>query len=319
MKSRLINDLKIQIGDLELKNPLITASGTCGYGDELEDYFDISTLGAVVTKSLTMKPKGGNPPPRVAEVPSGMLNSIGLANIGIKKFTDEKLPKLSKTGAVVIANIAAKRVEDYVSLGERLSGCEVIKGIELNLSCPNVNEGGMEFGTDERILASIVSKVRKVFTRTLIVKLTPNVTRISDFAKAAESAGADGVTVANTYVGMAVDIYKRKPRIHTVMGGYSGPAIRPLTMAKVFQVHKSVKIPIIASGGIYFWQDVIEYLIAGATAVEIGTLFFTKPDATDEILKSIDQYLSTMKISQIRDLIGNLDFDVADVPHLKKN
>jgi dihydroorotate dehydrogenase (NAD+) catalytic subunit len=316
MTSKSKPDLKVRIGDLELKNPLMTASGTCGYGDELNDYFDISTLGAVVTKSLTLKPKVGNEPPRITEVPSGMINSIGLANIGVKKFTEEKLPKLNEAGATIIANIAAKRVEDYVSLAEQLSAYDEIKGLELNLSCPNVKEGGIEFGTNERILASIVERVRKVFPRILIVKLTPNVTRISDFAKAAENEGADAVTVANTYVGMAIDIFKRKPRIHTITGGYSGPAIKPLTMAKVFQVYNSVKIPIIASGGVFMWQDVIEYLLAGATAVEVGTVLFTSPHVTSEFLLEIESYLLGMKITRVSELIGSLRVNMDDVPHL---
>lgn len=313
---KLKSDLKVRIGNLELKNPLMTASGTCGYGDELNDYFDISTLGAIVTKSLTLKPKIGNEPPRITEVASGMINSIGLANIGIDKFLEEKLPKLQKSDVAIIANIAAKRVEDYVSLAERLSAYDRVKGLEVNLSCPNVKEGGMDFGTDEKILSSIVNQVRRVFPRTLIVKLTPNVTRISDFAKAAENEGADAITVANTYVAMAIDIYKRAPKIHSITGGYSGPAIKPLTMAKVFQVYNSVRIPIIASGGIFVWQDVIEYLLAGATAVEVGTVLFTKPNVTDEFLSEMNAYLSNMKIARIADIMGALNVNLRDVPHL---
>jgi len=309
-------DLKVKIGNLELKNPLLTASGTCGYGDELHEYFDIFALGAVVTKSLTLKPKIGNEPPRITEVPSGMINSIGLANIGIEKFIAGKLPRLRKMRALIIANIAARRVADYVSLAEQLSGYDDIKGIELNLSCPNVREGGIEFGTDEKILGMIVKQVRKVFPRTLIVKLTPNVTHIGDFAKISEAEGADAVTVANTYVGMAIDIYKRTPKVHTVTGGYSGPAIKPLTMAKVFHVYNSVKIPIIASGGIFSWQDVIEYLLAGAEAVEIGTVLFTRPDIVNELLDKVTSYLSSEKIASIKELVGGMNVDVSNAPHL---
>ncbi len=311
-------DLRVRIGELELKNPIMTASGTCGYGDELSDYFDISILGAVVSKSLTLKPKIGNEPPRVAEVACGMLNSIGLANIGVQAFINEKMPKLNKLGALIIVNIAAKRVEDYVALSEALAGNASIRGLELNLSCPNVKEGGIEFGTDVRTLSTIVKRVRKVFPRALVVKLTPNVTRISEFAKAAEAEGADGVTVANTYVGMAVDVYSREPRIHTVTGGLSGPAIKPLTMAKVFEVSKAVRIPIIASGGIFVWQDVVEYMIAGATAVEIGTALFTKPDAPAGFLKSMGEYLSHENVSAVSELIGSLRAKLENVPHLKR-
>lgn len=310
--------MKVHIGKLELKNPLMTASGTCGYGDELNGYFDISILGAVVSKSLTLKPKIGNEPPRVTEVSCGMLNSIGLANIGVQRFVSEKIPVLNEMGALNIANIAARRAEDYVSLAEILAVNESIRGLELNLSCPNVKEGGMEFGTDLKTLSEIVRLVRRVFPRTLIVKLTPNVTHITEFAKAAESEGADAVTVANTYVGMAVDIYKRSPRIHTVTGGMSGPAIKPLTMAKVFQVSKAVAIPIVASGGIFLWQDVVEYLIAGATAVEIGTALFTRPDAPVTLLKGVSDYMADQKIGAISDLIGSLRVSTDNVPHLKR-
>ena len=312
-------DMKVRIGDLELKNPLMTASGTCGYGDELTGYFDISILGAIVSKSLTLKPKTGNEPPRVAEVACGMLNSIGLANIGVRRFMDEKIPRLDELGALIIANIAAKRVEDYVSLAETLAVSESVRGLELNLSCPNVKEGGIEFGTDVKTLSTIVKLVRKVFRKTLIVKLTPNVTHIGEFARAAEAEGADSVTVANTYVGMAVDIYTMMPKIHTVTGGLSGPAVKPLTMAKVFQVSKAVSIPIIASGGIFMWQDVVEYMIAGATAVEIGTALFTKPDVPTRLLNGIEEYMADRKIERLSGLIGSLRFDRENVPHLNRH
>ena len=305
--------LKVNIGKLELKNPLMTASGTSGYGDELGDYFDVAALGAVVSKSLTLKPKIGNEPPRVTEVACGMLNSIGLANIGVEQFISEKLPKLRKSGATIIANIAAKRAEDYLSLAEMLSDQEYVQGLEINLSCPNVKEGGIEFGSDPKMLGTITRLVRNVFPKTLLVKLTPNVTRISELARAAEGEGADAVTVANTYVGMAIDIYKRSPKIHTVTGGLSGPAIKPLTMAKVYEVTKSVDIPVVASGGIFTWQDVIEYLIAGASAVEIGTVLFAKPNVPEELLSGIESYVSSSKLEHISDLIGSLNTGVEKV------
>ncbi len=311
-------NMRVNIGGLELKNPLMTASGTCGYGDELNGYFDISILGAIVSKSLTLKPKIGNEPPRVAEVACGMLNSIGLANIGVRRFIDEKMGTLDELGALIIANIAAKRVEDYVALAGMLAPIRSIRGLELNLSCPNVKEGGIEFGTDLKTLSRIVKLVRDVFPKTLIVKLTPNVTRIADFARAAEDEGADSVTVANTYVGMAIDIYTGMPRIHTVTGGLSGPAVKPLTMAKVFQVSKAVKIPIVASGGIFSWQDVVEYLIAGATAVELGTVLFTKPDAPVAILKGISEYMEQRRIGKLSDLIGTLRVDPDSIPHMER-
>ncbi len=311
-------ELSVKLGKVELKNPLMTASGTCGYGEELSGYFDVGMIGAIVTKSLTLKPKIGNEPPRVAEVSSGMLNSIGLANIGVRRFIEEKLPLLEKLNALVIANIAAKRAEDYAELAELLAGKESVRAVELNLSCPNVKEGGMEFGTDVKALSTIVKMVRKVFGRTIIVKLTPNVTRISDFARAAEAEGADAVTVANTYVGMAIDIYTRRPKLHTVRGGLSGPAIRPLTMAKVFEVSKSVQIPVVASGGVFAWQDVVEYIIAGATAVEIGTVLFAKPDAPVEMVKGISEYLADSHFGSIAELRGSLDVNLQNVPHMNR-
>ncbi len=307
-------DLRIRIGNLELKNPLMTASGTSGYGDELGDYFDVSMLGAIVSKSLTLKPKIGNEPPRVAEVSCGMLNSIGLANIGIEKFISEKLPKLKQSGATMVANIAAKRAEDYAALAGMLASLDDIKGLEVNLSCPNVKEGGIEFGSDAKMLGTITKLVRNAFPRTLLIKLTPNVTRISELATAAEAEGADGVTVANTYVGMAVDIYKRTPKIHTITGGLSGPAIKPLTMAKVFQVRKAVKIPIVASGGAFTWQDVVEYLIAGASAVELGTVLFTKPDVPQEIISGIETYLGASGMGSVAELVGTLRVNPEKTP-----
>ncbi|MCL5267207.1 MAG: dihydroorotate dehydrogenase [Bacteroidetes bacterium] len=307
-------NLRVRIGNLELKNPLMTASGTSGYGDELGDYFDVSTLGAIVSKSLTLKPKIGNEPPRVTEVACGMLNSIGLANIGVERFISEKLSKLKGSGATIIANIAAKRAEDYLSLAEMLSDRADIQGLEINLSCPNVKEGGIEFGSDPKMLGTITRLARNAFPRTLLVKLTPNVTRISELAKAAEGEGADGVTVANTYVGMAIDIYKRAPKIHTITGGLSGPAIKPLTMAKVYEVRKSVNIPIVASGGVFTWQDVIEYLIAGASAVEIGTVLFAKPNVPEELLIGIENYLSSSNLENISELIASLRTGIDRAP-----
>ncbi|HEY9164941.1 MAG TPA: dihydroorotate dehydrogenase [Candidatus Kryptonia bacterium] len=308
-------DLKVKIGNLTLKNPIMTASGTAGYGDDMSDYFDISTIGAIVTKSLTLKPKVGNEPQRIAEVACGMLNSIGLANIGVQRFISDRLPHLRSFHGVVIANIAAKRVEDYVSLAEILGEQQGISGLEVNLSCPNVKEGGLEFGSDLKTLSRIVKLVRRAFKDSLIIKLTPNVTRISEFAKASEAEGADAVTVANTYVGMAVDIRTRKPKLHTITGGLSGPAIKPLTLAKVFQVRNAVEIPIVASGGVFTWEDIIEYLVAGAAAVEIGTVLFAKPNAPVDMLRRIEDFLSNEKIKSITELIGSLNVNLTDAPH----
>lgn len=317
MINKLVN-LSAQIGNLKLKNPVMTSSGTAGYGDELNGYFDISLLGAVVTKSLTLKPKVGNAPPRIAEVSGGMLNSIGLANIGVEEFIRAKLPVLSKLGATVVANVAAKRIEDYVSLAELLDNEKGVHGIELNLSCPNVREGGIEFGSDLKMLEKIVGQVRRACKKTLIIKLTPNVYRIGEFAMVAEDQGADALTVANTYVGMAINIFTGKPKVHTVTGGLSGPAIKPLTMAKVFEVRNSVKIPIVASGGIMNWADAVEYILAGATAVQLGTAIFTKPDSPLDVVKGIEEYCLRAGVASVSELIGKVDVDIDMVPHLKR-
>jgi dihydroorotate dehydrogenase (subfamily 1) family protein len=311
-------NLAVQIGDIKLKNPVMTSSGTAGYGSELADYIDVGALGAVVTKSLTLKPKAGNAPPRISEVNGGMLNSIGLANIGIEKFINEKLSTLVKLGATVVVNVAAKRIEDYVSLVELLDSQEGVQGIELNLSCPNVSEGGIEFGSDLKILRKIVNRVRKICKKALIIKLTPNVSRISEFALAAEDEGADAVTIANTYVGMAINIYTRKPKIHNVTGGLSGPAIKPLTLAKVFEARNAIRIPIVASGGIMNWADAVEYILAGATAVQLGTVLFTKPDSPLDVINGIKEYCLGTGIGSVSELIGKVEADIAFSPHMKK-
>ncbi|CUS91667.1 dihydroorotate dehydrogenase, partial [Candidatus Kryptobacter tengchongensis] len=238
---------EVIIGKLRLKNPVLVASGTFGYGDELIGTVDISKLGGIVTKSLTLKPKIGNPPPRIAETPCGMLNSIGLANIGVDKFINEKLPILKNYDTAIIVNIAAKRVEDYCEIIRRLENAEGVSAYEINISCPNVKEGGLEFGTNPSMTAKIVSETRKLTDKTLIIKLTPNVTRISEFAKICKDEGADAVSLINTIVGMAIDIRTRKPKVATVTGGLSGPAIKPIALAKVFEVFQNVDIPIIGA------------------------------------------------------------------------
>ncbi|MGC8653358.1 MAG: dihydroorotate dehydrogenase [Candidatus Kryptoniota bacterium] len=317
MADNLVN-LAVQIGNLKLKNPVMTSSGTAGYGDELSDYFNVTALGAVVTKSLTLKPKVGNAPPRIAEVNGGMLNSIGLANIGIQKFLHEKLPILVKLGATVVVNVAAKRMEDYVTLAELLDDQEGVQGIELNLSCPNVSEGGIEFGSNLKTLRRIVNQVRRVCKKTLIIKLTPNVTGIGEFALAAENEGADAVTIANTYIGMAVNIFTRKSKLHNVTGGLSGPSIKPMTLAKVFEARNAVRIPIVASGGIINWADAIEYILAGATAVQLGTVLFTKPDSPLDVINGIRQYCTGMGIKSVSELIGKVEADISLIPHMKR-
>lgn len=297
---------EVTIGKLKLKNPVLVASGTFGYGDELLGTVDISRLGGIVTKSLTLKPKIGNPPPRVAETPCGMLNSIGLANIGVDKFIRDKLPILKKYDTAIIVNIAAKRVEDYCEIIRRLEDAGGANAYEINISCPNVKEGGLEFGTNPSMTAKIVSETRKLTDKTLIIKLTPNVTRISEFAKVCKEEGADAVSLINTIVGMAIDIRTRKPKVATITGGLSGPAIKPIAIAKVFEVFQNVDIPIVGIGGITTWEDAIEFMIAGARAIQVGTANFIDPTASLQIISGIIRYCEENKIQDINDIVGSI-------------
>ncbi len=307
---------QVDIGNLKLKNPVLVASGTFGYGDELCDLFDVSQLGGIVTKSLTLKPRIGNPPPRIVETPCGMLNSIGLANIGVDSFIAEKLPVLKNFKTAIIVNVAGKRVEDYCEVIKRVEDAGGVDAYEINISCPNVKEGGLEFGTSCEMTAKIVSSVRKVTDKTLIIKLTPNVTRISEIAKVCKDEGADAVSLINTVVGMAIDIKTRKPKLSTVTGGLSGPAIKPIAIAKVFEVFQNVDIPIIGIGGIMNWMDAVEFLIAGARAIQVGTANFVDPTASIQILNGIVSYCEENKISDINDLIGSIVIEQAQ-EHIK--
>ncbi len=297
---------EVIVGKLRLKNPVLVASGTFGYGDELIGTIDINKLGGIVTKSLTLKPKVGNPPPRVAETPCGMLNSIGLANIGVDKFINEKLPLLRNFDTAIIVNIAAKRIEDYCEIIKRLEDTEGVSAYEINISCPNVKEGGLEFGTNIEMTAKIVNATRKLTSKTLIIKLTPNVTRISEFAKVCKEEGADAVSLINTVVGMAIDIKTRKPKISTITGGLSGPAIKPIALAKVFEVFQNVDIPIIGIGGITTWEDAIEFMIAGAKAIQVGTANFIDPNTPINIISGIIRYCEENKIEDINDIVGSI-------------
>ena len=297
---------EVNIGGLKLKNPVLVASGTFGYGDEFIGLIDVNRLGGIVTKSLTLKPKVGNPPNRIAETPCGMLNSIGLENIGVDRFINEKLPILKTLDTAIIVNVAAKRIEDYCKIINKLDSCDGISAYEINISCPNVKEGGLEFGTDCDMTAKIVSAVRKVTERPIIIKLTPNVTRISDFARVCRDEGADAVSLINTVVGMAVDVWSRKPKLSTVTGGLSGPAVKPIAIAKVFEVYKSVDIPIIGIGGISTWEDAVEFMIAGARAVQIGTANFTNPETAIKIIDGIKSYCERMKIQDVNQIVGSI-------------
>lgn len=301
-----MTDLKIKIGNLELKNPLILASGCCGYGLEMEEFFPLDYVGAIVLKGLSLEERKGNLTPRICETPSGMLNSIGLQNVGIEKFIKEKLPEIEKRKGVFVANIFGEKEEEYIKLAEILSEIKSISAIELNLSCPNVKKGGIQFGTDPEIMKELVRKIRNVYKKDIWVKLTPNVTSILSLAKAAIDGGADALTCANTYKGMAIDIKTGKVKLYNIFGGLSGPAIRPLTLRYVFEIYQKFKIPIIASGGIENFEDAIEYFLAGASAFQIGTILFKNPKVPYEIIEGLKNYLKERNLKKIEDLIGEV-------------
>jgi len=295
-----------KLRNVEFKNRILVASGTFGYGDEVPDLVDISKLGGVITKSLSMKPRDGNPNPRITETPSGMLNSIGLANIGSHSFINDKLPKLKQFNATIIANIAASSVEEYCNVLELLDKQEGVHGYEINLSCPNVKEGGLSFGTDVKLVGLITKELRKRTTRPLIIKLTPNVTHISEFARACESEGADGLAVINTVIGMSVNIKTRKPKIATTTGGLSGPAIKPIALAKVYETVNAVKIPVIGIGGIKSWEDAVEFFIVGASMVQIGTANFVDPSTGVSVAQGVKQYCADNGLDDVGKLVGTL-------------
>jgi len=307
-----INGIKTSftIRGVEFKNRVFVASGTFGYGDEVCALVDVNRLGGIFTKSLSWKPRSGNPPQRIVETASGMLNSIGLANIGVQTFIEQKLPYLRTLSTRIMVNIAASSLKEFCDVLSVLEEQDGIAGYEINVSCPNVKEGGMSFGTDCKMTAEITSHLRKLTIRPLIIKLTPNVTHISEFARAAESAGADAISVINTLIGMAVDIKTHKPKLSTVTGGLSGPAIKPIALAKVYEVAKAVKIPIFGIGGIAGTEDAIEFLLVGATAVQIGTMNFVDPAISVKIAEGLENYARENKISDISTLVGALDADV---------
>jgi dihydroorotate dehydrogenase (NAD+) catalytic subunit len=306
-KKRIIMiDLSVKIDKLFLKNPVMTASGTFGYGLEFDDFLDISQLGGIVVKATTSKHREGNRYPRMAETNMGMLNAVGLQNKGVDYFVRETYPKLLKYDTNVIVNVSDSTIEGYVEVAEKINSLEKIPGIELNISCPNVKEGGMAFGTSCTMAASVVEAVRKVYKKTLIVKLSPNVTNISEIAKAVEGAGADSVSLINTLLGMAIDAEKRRPVLSTVTGGLSGPAVKPIALRMVYQVSKAVKIPVIGLGGISNAADAIEFILAGATAIQVGTANFIDPTITIKIIDGITDYLQRHQMHNINELIGAL-------------
>ena len=299
--------LSVNIGALELSNPVMTASGTFGYGLEFEDFVDLSRLGGIVVKGTTLKPREGNPYPRMAETASGMLNCVGLQNKGVDYFCKHIYPKVKDLPTNVIVNVSGSTIDDYVETARRISELECIPAIELNISCPNVKQGGMAFGVNPESAAQVVSAVRKAYDKTLIVKLSPNVTDITEIARAVEDAGADSVSLINTMLGMAIDAEKRRPILSTITGGMSGPAVKPVALRMVWQTAKAVKIPVIGLGGICSATDAIEFLLAGASAIQIGTANFIDPSISEKVIDGIADYLQRHNFSSVQDIIGALE------------
>ena len=297
-------DLSVNIGALKLKNPVMTASGTFGYGEEFADFFDLSRLGGYIVKGTTLEPREGNPYPRMIETPSGMLNAVGLQNKGVAYFINTIYPRIKDIDSKMVVNVSGAKIEDYIEVCNRLSELENLEAIEVNISCPNVKQGGMAFGTTCDGAAQVTKAVREAWKRTLIVKLSPNVTDITEIAKAVESEGADAVSLINTMLGMAIDVEKRKPYLSTITGGLSGPAVRPVAVRMVWQTVKAVKIPVIGLGGIMNGRDAMEFILAGATAVQIGTANFIDPAVCNKVVSYLEEYCHRHGFSSISELRG---------------
>jgi dihydroorotate dehydrogenase (NAD+) catalytic subunit len=300
-------DLSVDIAGLHLRNPVMTASGTFGYGEEFAEYLNLEKLGAFVTKGLSLKPKAGNPTPRIVETPGGMLNAIGLQNVGIEAFIEKKVPFLRSVNTPAIVNFFGNTLEEYIEMAARLNDIDEIAAIEMNISCPNVKQGGIVFGTDPQCAAEVVAACRKVTAKTMIVKLSPNVTDITVMAKACVDAGADALSMINTLTGMAIDLQRRKPVLANITGGFSGPAIKPVALRMVWQVARAVKVPIIGIGGIMNATDALEFILAGATAVQVGTASFINPSAAQDVAEGIEGWLTANGVSDVKDLIGALE------------
>ncbi|MFO7524230.1 MAG: dihydroorotate dehydrogenase [Ignavibacteriaceae bacterium] len=298
-------DLSVNIGSLKLRNPVMLASGTVGYGNEMAEFTDLNKIGAIVTKSLSLKPRKGNPPQRIVETPSGMLNAIGLTNVGVEVFLKEKIPFLKQFDVPVICNIAASSIEEYVECTKILQSEETIKAFEINVSCPNVKDGGLQFGNDVNQVAKVTEALRAVTDKFLIVKLSPNVSYISDFARVVKDSGGDAVSAINTLVGTAFNIFTRRPKIQNITGGLSGPAIKPIALAKVLEISRNVEIPIIGVGGIMDWKDVIEFMIAGSSAIQLGTLNFIDPTAPGRIVDELETFCINNNFKNISDLTAS--------------
>ncbi|MGO9313055.1 MAG: dihydroorotate dehydrogenase [Syntrophobacteraceae bacterium] len=299
--------LAVQLGPLRLKNPVMSASGTFGYGQEYSSFFDLRRLGAIVVKGISLEPRAGNPPPRLVETSAGMINAIGLENVGAEKFLSVKLPFLLDLDIPVIVNIFGNTIDEYAELAARLDGAPGIAALEINVSCPNVKEGGMVFGTDPAMTSRVVGAVRRATSLPVITKLTPNVTSISETARAAEGAGSDIISCINTVAAMAVDIFSRRPRLANIVGGLSGPAVKPVALRCVYEVCRAVKCPVIGVGGITNSTDALEFLLIGAAAVQVGTVNFINPRAAAEIIEGIERFLKVEEIADIKSYIGSLD------------
>jgi dihydroorotate dehydrogenase (NAD+) catalytic subunit len=299
-------DLSVSLGALHLRNPFIAASGCFGYGLEYADSVDIGTLGGVAVKGLFLKEREGHAPPRIVETPAGMLNAIGLQGIGVHRFITEKLPELRRLGATTFVNICGSTLDEYVEVARALSDAEGVAALELNISCPNIKEGGIQFGCSLTGTFDVVNAIRKVTSLPIIPKLTPNVTDVASFARAAEEAGADAISLVNTFLAMAIDVETRKPKLTNVMGGLSGPAIRPIAVRMVWECHQAVKLPIIGMGGIATLSDALEFIIAGASAVQVGTANFVNPFIWSQLIDGLSDYLDRHQIARVGDLVGQL-------------
>jgi dihydroorotate dehydrogenase (NAD+) catalytic subunit len=302
-------NLNVQIKDLKFKNPVTTASGTFGFGEEFTDFIDLNQLGGIFVKGLTLKHREGNPYPRMAETPSGMLNAVGLQNKGVDYFINSIYPNIKDFDTEIIPNVNGSTIEDYVEVTEKLNEIEGINSIELNISCPNVKEGGMAFGVSCPSAIAVTEAVRKAYDKTLIVKLSPNVTDITEIAKGVESVGADAVSLVNTFLAMAIDAHTRKPILSTITGGLSGPAIKPIALRMVWQVYNAVKIPVVGMGGIMNATDAIEFMLAGSTAIQVGTANFIDPQISVKIIEGIELYCKQQNVTSVSDLIGAMQLD----------
>lgn len=300
-------DLNVNIGQLQMKNPVMTASGTFGYGEEFTDFIDISRIGGIIVKGTTLHKREGNPYPRMAETPLGMLNAVGLQNKGVHYFVENIYPRISNIQTNMIVNVSGSAIDDYIETASIINELDKIPAIELNISCPNVKKGGMAFGVTTKGAEEVVKAVRSVYHKPLIVKLSPNVTDITEIARAVENGGADSVSLINTLLGMAIDVERKRPVLSTITGGMSGPAVKPIALRMVWQVAKAIKIPVIGLGGIMNWKDAVEFMLAGASAIQIGTANFIDPSVTIKVIEGINSYLDEHGYKSVNEIVGALE------------